>query len=405
MVATRSCAAAVLLVVLQLLCAAPRAAQAQIGGSGTTMSFALTLRVPKDRWEASLAETKMLWEYAKEKNVGSNIELLLRGAYEKVNTTIIEVREKAERDKVEAAAKAAAPVVHRFTEPYVVKDGKVEGESVRPLKASAAAPKSTVKEYTLEQVIAKISAHKLDLKQPFLVKGGVTDIESLQVEHTAAKLVNNTGFTLRYFTPADAKAKRTFETAEQQQQDQQEQYKPHMITFEKYLKNCFNYNAKPDFKKQPGTSTEHCEQFVSAPSVTPTIKDYTIEATAPLSWLRDLDDAKAAFIAKGSDAFRPMLSSALPEGASVADAFGAGADSRLFSMGPSGSGEQMRQEHTAFVDGLIHGRRRWLFMDPANFLELQASAKEVLEPASGPSATCLCTALLCTGSASPLIHV
>ena len=25
-------------------------------------------------------------------------------------------------------------------------------------------------------------------------------------------------------------------------------YKPHLITFEKYLKNCFNFNAKPDFK-------------------------------------------------------------------------------------------------------------------------------------------------------------
>lgn len=151
----------------------------------------------------------------------------------------------------------------------------------------------------------------------------------------------------------------------------------------RYLKNCFNYNAKPDFKKQPGTSTEHCEQFVSAQAVDPTIKDYTIEATARLGWLRELDEAKAAFITKGSAAFRAMLSTALPDDASVSDAFGAGADTRLFAMGPSGSGEQMRQEHTAFVDGLIHGRRRWLFMDPENFLELRASAKEVLEPASG----------------------
>ena len=82
------------------------------------------------------------------------------------------------------------------------------------------------------------------------------------------------------------------------------------------MKNCFNYNAKPDFKKQPGTSTEHCEQFVSAQSVTPAIKDYTIEAIAQLGWLRDLDQAKAAFVAKGSDVFRPMLSTALPDDAS-----------------------------------------------------------------------------------------
>lgn len=369
--------------VLALVVSAFQGVEAQLGGSGTTMSFAMTLRVPQDRWEESLVETKMLWEYAKEKKVGSNVELFLRGAYEKVNATIAQVREKKIRDEADAAAKAAAPVVHRFTEPYTVKDGKVEGEAVRPLKDSAAAPKNTVLEYTLAQVQAKIAEHKLDLTRPFVVKNGVTDIEKLQAEYTAGKLANNTGFTLRYFTPADAKAKRTFDTAEEQQQAQQEQYKPHMITFEKYLKNCFNYNAKPDFKKQPGTSTEHCEQFVSAQAVTPTIKDYSIEAIAQLGWLRDLDEAKAAFIKKGSEAFRPMLATALPEDASVSAAFGAGADSRMFSIGPSGSGEQMRQEHTAFVDGLIHGRRRWLFMDPENFVELRASAKEVLEPASG----------------------
>lgn len=224
--------------VLALLVGVFQGAEAQLGGSGTTVSFALTLRVPQDRWEASLEETKMLWEYAKEKKVGSNVELFLRGAYEKVNSTIVQVREKIARDKVDAAAKAAAPVVRRFTEPYTVKDGKIEGEAVRPLKGSAAAPKNTVKEYTLAQVQSKISEHKLDLTKPFLIKGGVTELDRLQSEYTAASLVNNTAFTLRYFTPADAKAKRTFDTAEEQQQAQQEQYKPHLITFEKcFLRN------------------------------------------------------------------------------------------------------------------------------------------------------------------------
>lgn len=44
-----------------LILAAPSAAQLG-GSSGTTMSFAMTLRVPADRWEASLEETRMLWE-------------------------------------------------------------------------------------------------------------------------------------------------------------------------------------------------------------------------------------------------------------------------------------------------------------------------------------------------------
>jgi hypothetical protein len=50
-------------------------------------------------------------------------------------------------------------------------------------------------------------------------------------------------------------------------------------------------------------------------------------------------------------------------------------------MGPSGSGEQMRQEGLSFVDGLIYGRRRWLFIDPVPFNALRESAREVLEPA------------------------
>ena len=73
----------------------------------------------------------------------------------------------------------------------------------------------------------------------------------------------------RYFTPADAKAKRTFETEEQQQQNQEEQYKPHLITFEKYLKNCFNYNAKPDFKKQVTRSSHDPHLILTSSSPDP----------------------------------------------------------------------------------------------------------------------------------------
>ena len=365
-----------------LAAAAPRAAQAQLTGSGaTTVSFALTLRVPKERWEESLAETKMIWEFAKEKNVGSNVELLLRAAYEKVNGTIVAVREKQAKDAAEAAEKAAAPKVHRLTEPYEVKDGAVQGEAVRPLKPSAAAPKGTVRQYTLPQLLEKVEAHKLNLEQPFIVKDGVSNLDYLRERYTAASLMNDTSFKLAYYTPADAKAKRTFDTAEEQQKAEEEKYKPHMITFEKYFGNCFNHKAKPDFRKQPGTSTEHCEQFVSAPGVSAEMGDYSLDATAGLGWMAELDSAKAAFVRKRAKAFASML----PEGTDVAKAFSpsGGGGSRLFSLGPSGSGEEMRQESTAFVDGLIHGRRRWLFMEPKNFIALRESAREVLEPASG----------------------
>ena len=71
-------------------------------------------------------------------------------------------------------------------------------EQVRPLKEGAAAPRNTVKEYTLAQAQAKLAAKKLDLTKPFVIKNGVTDLAALQSDYTAAKLANNTAFTLRY---------------------------------------------------------------------------------------------------------------------------------------------------------------------------------------------------------------
>ena len=53
-------------------------------------------------------------------------------------------------------------------------------------------------------------------------------------------------------------------------------------------------------------------------------------------------------------------------------------------LGPSGSGEHLRQQRTPFVDGLVHGTRRWFTMSPKNFQKLRslAAAAETLEPSS-----------------------
>jgi hypothetical protein len=259
-------------------------AEAQIGGSGTTVAFALTLRVPKDSWDATYEETKMLWEYAKEKQVGSNVELFMRAAFTKVNESMAAVMEKRAQvramdpdplsrtlpthpahrdgaamtqDKAAAAKKASEPRTLVFTEKYAVKDGEVMGMEVRPLKSSAAAPRSNVRTYTPEQLAAKMAAKQLNLEEPFLVKGGVSRLRELQEKWTAEYLVQNvTEHRLQYFTPADAKAKRSFDTKAEQEKAEQEKYKPHLISFEKYFKNCFNHRAKPDFKKFGGVSVK-----------------------------------------------------------------------------------------------------------------------------------------------------
>jgi hypothetical protein len=263
--------------------------------------------VPKDAWDSTHKETKMLLDYAKAQGMGVNVELFLRGAFEKVNGTMAQVVEKREKDAADAADAASTPKVAYFTEPYTVKDGEVTGSQVRALKTSAAATKSNFKTYTVAELAAKIEARKLNLNEPFLVKGGVTGLSELQERWSSDYLIQNlSDHKVRYFTPSDAKAKRSFDTQEEQQKAEQEKYKPHMITFEKYFKNCFNYRAKPDFKKFGGVGTEHCEQFVKVADLDPALaSDYKFDSVAKLSWLADMNKGKEAFLKElfpGSDA-------------------------------------------------------------------------------------------------------
>ena len=45
-------------------------------------------------------------------------------------------------------------------------------------------------------------------------------------------------------------------------EDEQLEYS--LVTMDKYFINCFNLKAKPDFRKNGGADTEHCEQTVAA---------------------------------------------------------------------------------------------------------------------------------------------
>merc|ERR1711998_407108 len=47
---------------------------------------------------------------------------------------------------------------------------------------------------------------------------------------------------------------------------------------------------------------------------------------------------------------------------------------KSFVIGPTGSGEQIRYEETPFVDGLIHGKRRWFFISEEFVLKLKEKA-------------------------------
>merc|ERR1711871_1226778 len=167
-----------------------------------------------------------------------------------------------------------------------------------------------------------------------------------------------------------------------------------MISFEKYFRNCFNLKAKPDFQKVPGPSTEHCEQFVRLADIDLDMADnFTLEAIKGMRWLGDMQKARSGWLKdlfdKDSEGMKAMLpkvgggdAGGTETGITWEMILADSTSSPLLALGPSGSGEQMRQEGRDFVDGLIHGRRRWLFIDPIPFNKLRESAKEVLEPAS-----------------------
>jgi len=49
---------------------------------------------------------------------------------------------------------------------------------------------------------------------------------------------------------------------QQQQVPEDEQLEYSLVTMDKYFVNCFNLKAKPDFRKNGGADTEHCEQVL-----------------------------------------------------------------------------------------------------------------------------------------------
>lgn len=95
-----------------------------------------------------------------------------------------------------------------------------------------------------------------------------------------------------------------------------------------------------------------------------------------LGWLQQLDAGRNEFLSKADD-----LQTLVSDQADIKATLARGA-SRFLVFGPAGSGEQLRQEGMPFVDGLVHGKRRWFLMAPKDFSTLREKAKDTLEPAS-----------------------
>jgi len=337
-----------------------------------TTTFSLKARVEKGEWEQSLADLEDLLAYAKGKSMRPNTILLLRTGVEKVKDSLAQEAEK--KDKAEAAKKKAeeAPGPSTFTDKLV---------GVKPLKPamSVKARNCNVPRYKAKEVAGLLAKKKINLDKPFLVTDGIHKFDELQADWNFGRLINNTELELRYLSPVVAKKKRSFDQPQQQTPSDEEQLEYSMIPFEKYFKNCFNHKAKPDFRKIPGSETEHCEQTIPAKSLNPRVSEYSLPTLEPhLGWLQKLEAGKEEFADKAGD-----FVGFTPDNVNIKDHLTkSAANSRFYVIGPAGSGEVLRQEGRNFVDALVHGKRRWFFMQPEPFMKLRETAKDVLEAVS-----------------------
>jgi len=346
-----------------------------------TTSFSLALRVEKTEWLESKKDWEELLRYAREKKMNANTVMFVRTASDKIQKTLDEF-EKIKKDKEAEKAKAEAAKASSGPAPPAVFT-TVAGHSpdfntqvgVKALKSSGSKRKNVLR-YRASEVPQLLKRGKIDLSKPFLVTDGVNELESLRQKWTALNMLHNhTDVKVRYLSPVKAKERRSFD--KQQNNNPNEELEYVMISLEKYFVNCFNLRGKPDFRKLGGAQTEHCEMSVPASQMDPGMSEYKLKAVSDtLGGFTALEAGRTEFSEAVSD-FQPMVPEKLELQRHLQQS-----SSHFFTFGSSGSGEQLRQEQKSFVDGLIHGKRRWFLMRPDHFMKLRKTASEILEPAS-----------------------
>jgi len=332
-------------------------------------TFSMTFRVQKDQFDKALAETKELLKFAEEKKMSPNTQMFIRNARDKVDGALKEfAKRQVEEKAAEERKKGVAPIPKTLTDKEI---------GVKSLKGEA--KKCNIKKHGADELPKLLAAGKVDLKKPFIVTGGMPHLDTLRRAFTSDELLKNTEVQLRYLSPVKAKEKRSFDQQQQQQMPDDEQLEYSLVTMDKYFMNCFNLKAKPDFRKNGGADTEHCEQTVAAALIhsnTTFISEmFAAGVAGELAFLQAMEPGRREF-AKRASAMQGLVE----KGNLEAQLQRSTSDS--FTFGPAGSGEQLRQEQVPFADALVHGKRRWFLMAPKDFVTLREKAKDVLEPGS-----------------------
>ena len=236
---------------MRLLLTALLAAASAVDLGKTTYNLNLIVEAGKETYEKTRDDAEALLAHAVANGMGTSVQLLLRGAVDKVKRSLLELEAKQATESKAAETKDEGP-------PQTLTNTSV---GVRALKSTFAKPKkaNAMKRMTVADFAKAVEDGKAAslLKKPLIVEGGVGALDELRSLLSAEALMGHTEITLEYFTPAVSKQKRTFEENQQPQE-----WEHNDVSVERYFVNCFNLRAKPDFRKRGGAQTEHCEQDV-----------------------------------------------------------------------------------------------------------------------------------------------
>ncbi len=297
----------------------------------------------------AVQETKDLLKFAEDSKMSPNTIMFIRNARDKVDGALKEFAVRQEQEKqAEERKKGVAPVPTSLTDKEI---------GVKTLKGEAKA--CNIKKHTAEELPKLLAAGKVDLKKPFIVTGGMPHLDALRRAFTAEELLKNTEVQLRYLSPVKAKERRSFDKQQQQQVPEDEQLEYSLVSMDKYFINCFNLKAKPDFRKNGGADTEHCEQTVAAALIhnnaTFLAQHFAAGVAGQMAFLQAMEPGRREFAKRASSTLQPLVD--LKQGGNLEVVLQrAAADS--FTFGPAGSGEQLRQEQVPFCDALVHGKRQ-----------------------------------------------
>ena len=196
----------------------------------TTYNLNLIVEAGKETYEKTRDDAEALLAHAVANGMGTSVQLLLRGAVDKVKRSLLELEAKQATESKAAETKDEGP-------PQTLTNATV---GVRALKSTFAKPKKSnaMKRMTVADFAKSVEDGKAAslLKKPLIVEGGVGSLDELRSLLSAEALMGHTDITLEYFTPAVSKQKRTFD----EQQNSPQEWEHNDVSVERYFVNCFN---------------------------------------------------------------------------------------------------------------------------------------------------------------------